>query len=93
MDKALVWMLIRLPADPIRSSAELFILLVQDIRYPTEAKVSFERAVAIGEADLGTDHPDVAIWHNNLSNVLHDLRRLQRLMKPVMSWVFPFSRE
>jgi hypothetical protein len=53
------------------------ILMLQDIRYLTNAKVSFERAVAIGEAALGTDHPDVAIWRKNLGNVLHDRRRLQ----------------
>ncbi len=29
-----------------------------------------ERAVAVTEAALGPDHPDVAIWRNNLGGVL-----------------------
>jgi hypothetical protein len=32
-----------------------------------------ERALAIGEATLGPDHPDVAIRRNNLGSVLQDL--------------------
>ena len=33
----------------------------------------YERALAIGEAALGPDHPTVATWRNNLGSVLQDL--------------------
>jgi len=39
----------------------------------TEAKKNYERALAIGEASYGPDHPDVAIVVNNLGGVLRDL--------------------
>src|SRR5579884_4257494 len=42
-----------------------------------EAKQAFERALAIGEAAYGSDHPQVAIRVNNLGNVLQDLGNLQ----------------
>ncbi|MBI1880664.1 MAG: tetratricopeptide repeat protein, partial [Chloroflexi bacterium] len=32
-----------------------------------------ERALAIGETAFGPDHPNVAIWVNNLGAVLRDL--------------------
>jgi tetratricopeptide (TPR) repeat protein len=39
----------------------------------TQAKDLFHRALAIGEAALGPDHPDVAARRNNLGLVLRDL--------------------
>jgi len=36
------------------------------------AQAAFERALAIGEATLGPDHPSVAIYVNNLGRVLQD---------------------
>ena len=33
----------------------------------------YERALHIGEAALGPDHPDIGIWRNNRGRVLHDL--------------------
>ena len=39
----------------------------------TEAKELFERALTIGEAAFGPNHPDVAIRVNNLGRVLQDL--------------------
>jgi tetratricopeptide (TPR) repeat protein len=39
----------------------------------SEAKQAFERALRIGEATLGPDHPAVAIRVNNLGGVLKDL--------------------
>jgi tetratricopeptide (TPR) repeat protein len=38
-----------------------------------QAKAAYERALAIGEAILGPDHPNVAIRVNNLGGVLQDL--------------------
>jgi len=38
-----------------------------------EAKAAFERALAIGEAAFGPDHPNVARDVNNLGSVLQDL--------------------
>jgi hypothetical protein len=35
-----------------------------------ETGKKYERALAIGEAALGPDHPDVGIWRSNLSGVL-----------------------
>ena len=43
----------------------------------TEAKKISERALAIGEAAYGPDHPTVAIYVNNLGGVLKDLGDLQ----------------
>jgi tetratricopeptide (TPR) repeat protein len=37
-----------------------------------QAKKMYERALAIGEATLSPDHPNVATWLNNLGNVLQD---------------------
>jgi len=47
----------------------------------TEAKKIYERALAIGEAVYGPDHPTVAIRVNNLGGVLHDLGDLQGAKK------------
>ena len=41
-----------------------------------EAKAAFERALRIGEAAFGSDHPKVAIRVNNLGLVLRDLGEL-----------------
>jgi len=38
-----------------------------------DARACFERALKIGEATLGPNHPNVAIRVNNLGGVLHDL--------------------
>ena len=38
------------------------------------ARVQVQRALEIGEAALGPDHPTVAIWHSNLGKLLQDLR-------------------
>jgi tetratricopeptide (TPR) repeat protein len=38
-----------------------------------EAKAAFQRALVIGEATLGPDHPKIAIRVNNLGGVLKDL--------------------
>ncbi len=46
-----------------------------------EAKEMFERALAIGEAAYGPDHPQVAIYVNNLGNVLQDLGDLEGAKK------------
>jgi hypothetical protein len=37
------------------------------------ARAQFERALQIGEAALGPDHPHVATWRSNLGRVLQDL--------------------
>jgi tetratricopeptide (TPR) repeat protein len=37
------------------------------------ARVQIERALQITEAALGPDHPDVAVWRNNLGRVLQAL--------------------
>src|SRR4029077_7422940 len=37
------------------------------------AREQYERALAISEAALGPDHPDVAIWRSNLGGVLQVL--------------------
>jgi hypothetical protein len=34
----------------------------------------YERALAIGEAALGPDHPTVAAWRSNLGSVLEALK-------------------
>jgi hypothetical protein len=34
------------------------------------ARTQLERALQIGEAALGPDHPDVGIYRNNLADVL-----------------------
>jgi tetratricopeptide (TPR) repeat protein len=47
--------------------------VLQDLGELAGARVQFERALAIGEAVLGPDHPDVAVWRNNLGLVLQDL--------------------
>ena len=41
------------------------------------AKALHERALEIGEATLGPDHPTVATWHNDLGLVLRDLGDLE----------------
>jgi len=46
-----------------------------------EAKEMHERALAIGEAAYGPDHPDVAIGVNNLGNVLQGLGDLEGAKK------------
>jgi len=37
------------------------------------AKAEFEQALAIGEAALGSTHPDMATWRGNLGVVLYAL--------------------
>ena len=37
-------------------------LIHQDLGDLLAAKASFERALAIGEATLGPDHPNIATW-------------------------------
>jgi tetratricopeptide (TPR) repeat protein len=41
------------------------------------ARVQLERALAVSEAALGPDHPDVAIRRNNLGGLLHALGDLE----------------
>jgi len=36
----------------------------------TEAEPLFRRAIEIGEKVLGKDHPNVAVWYNNLAVLL-----------------------
>jgi hypothetical protein len=36
-------------------------------------RAEYEQALQIGEAALGHDHPEVAVWHSNLGSVLADL--------------------
>ena len=36
----------------------------------SEAKPMFERAIEIGEKTLGPNHPDLAVWLNNLAGLL-----------------------
>ena len=46
-----------------------------------EAKKNYERALAIGEAVYGPDHPDVAICVNNLGGVLKSLGDIEGAKK------------
>ncbi len=41
-----------------------------------EAKAAYERALAISQTSLGTNHPDVSVHVNNLGDVLHVLGEL-----------------
>lgn len=38
----------------------------------TAAEKLYERSLAIQEAALGPEHPDVAVWFNNRAELLHD---------------------
>ena len=44
---------------------------------PGRCREQYERALAIGEAALGPDHPDVATYRNNLGSVLRALGDLK----------------
>ncbi|MCK5012936.1 MAG: tetratricopeptide repeat protein, partial [Candidatus Omnitrophica bacterium] len=52
-------------------------LYLQNRAHFTEAKEMYERALAIGEATYGPDHPTIAIRVNNLGGVLQDLGDLE----------------
>ncbi len=52
----------------------LGLLLRTKARY-AEAEPLYRRALAIGEATLGSDHPNVAIGLNNLANLLRETNR------------------
>ena len=47
--------------------------VLRDLGDLAGARAQFERALAISEAALGPDHPDVGTWRNNLGLVLQDL--------------------
>jgi tetratricopeptide (TPR) repeat protein len=47
--------------------------VLQDLGDLEGAKEQYDRALAIGEAALGPDHPHVDIYRNNLGSVLQDL--------------------
>ena len=47
--------------------------MLQELGDNLGAKAALERALAIAEAVFGLDHPDVAIYVNNLGSVLRDL--------------------
>ena len=51
--------------------------LLRQLGDPAGARAQFERALAIGEAALGPDHPQVAVWRNNLGGVLWALGDLE----------------
>ncbi len=53
---------------------QLAILSYAKARY-AEAERLYRRALAIGEASLGPDHPDVATYLNNLANLLRETNR------------------
>ena len=46
----------------------------------TAAEPLFRRAIAIGEASLGAEHPDVATWYNNLAALLNQTARYGEAM-------------
>jgi tetratricopeptide (TPR) repeat protein len=50
--------------------------LLQTTNRLAEAEPLYRRALAIGEANLGPDHPDVAIHLNNLAELLRATNRL-----------------
>jgi len=50
-------------------------LILRDLGRAGEARPLAERALAIDEAALGPDHPDVAIRLGNLAAILRDLGR------------------
>jgi tetratricopeptide (TPR) repeat protein len=52
-------------------------LALHDLGDLAGARVQLKRALAIGEAALGPDHPNVAIWRASLGNVLWALGDLQ----------------
>ena len=47
--------------------------MLQDLGDHAGAKAAYERAIKIGEAAFGPDHPNVAIRVNNLGGVLQEL--------------------
>lgn len=63
-------------ADPTaRLFNEVGVLCLAKASY-AEAEPLMRRALAIGEARFGTEHPNVAIHLNNLAHLLHDTNRL-----------------
>jgi len=52
----------------------------------SEAEPLMRRALAIDEASLGAEHPNVAIDHNNLAALLQDTNRLTEA-EPLMARV------
>ncbi|WP_157845221.1 tetratricopeptide repeat protein [Pseudofrankia saprophytica] len=69
-------------ADPPATAGDLSWLcdrtatFLQEQAQPAEALPLFQRALAIGEAAYGPDHPVVATRLNNLASVLQDLGRV-----------------
>jgi hypothetical protein len=47
--------------------------VLQDLGDPAGARAQYERALEIGEAALGPDHPTVATYRRNLDSVLRAL--------------------
>jgi tetratricopeptide (TPR) repeat protein len=64
-----------IPAPTGRLMNDLGLLFATKSRY-AEAEPLLQRALAITEASLGQDHPNVTIPLNNLASLLHDTNRL-----------------
>ena len=58
---------------PSASGAAVSALVLQALGDLTGARTQHERALQIGEATLGPDHPTIGIRRNNLGRVLQDL--------------------
>ena len=48
-----------------------------------EAEKLWIKAIAIGEKTLGDQHPDVAVWYNNLANLKLQQVRTVHVVEPL----------